>query len=575
MKQISRSEFLENVADAVTPVAHEIKQQGVADNPFYNTKKPVFASRSSTTTGLTAYTGVFGTTQLSHLLRRTMFGLTQADLNFFAGQTLSQVMATLLTPAPTPAPPVNAYSTTDADVPFGQTWVTAPLGTDGTINAQRRYSFKQWWVGLMLNQTRSLTEKMTLFFHNFLATQTTIISDARYCYANNALLRANSLGNFQTLLRAVTTDPGMLVYLNGNTNIAGAPNENYGREMQELFTVGKGPDSLYTQADVEAAARVLTGWKDNSTTISSVFNPSKHDTTDKQFSAFYNNTVIKGQTGANGADETDELIAMVFAQPECAKFFSRKLYTWFVYYDIDQSVEDNIITPLSQIIIESNYDIIPALATLLMSEHFFDPLNMGCMIKNPVDHSVGMCRQFNVAFPDSSNLTNQYTSWAIAETFLADLAMDPGDPPNVAGWPAYYQEPQYHELWINSDTLPYRTEFSNGLSSLSGYQYPNAKNPTITLQMDLLAFAAATSNPSDPNQLIADSCALLSPNDLSYQYPVLKSTLLSGLSNDSYWTSAWEQYANDPTNQAYQSTLLNRLQPMYSYLLSLAEYQLA
>ena len=286
----------------------------------------------------------------------------------------------------------------------------------------------------MLNQTRSLTEKMTLFFHNFLATQTAVINDARYCYNNNALLRANSLGNFKTLLRGVTTDCGMLVYLNGNTNTAAAPNENYGREMQELFTVGKGPDSLYTQADVEAAAHVLTGWKDNSTTISSVFNASHHDTTDKQFSAFYNNTVIKGQTGANGANETDQLIDMVFAQPECAKFFSRKLYTWFVYYDIDQNVEDNIITPLSQIIIQNNYDIIPALSALLKSEHFFDPLNMGCMIKNPIDHTVGMCRQFNITFPDSSNLTNQYNAWALIGTSVCGYACPRSRRPAQCSW---------------------------------------------------------------------------------------------------------------------------------------------
>ena len=103
MKQINRSEFLENIADAVTPV-HEVKQSATPGNQFYNTKKPSFGSRSTTTTGLTEYSGVFGTAQLSHLLRRTMFGLTSADLNFFAGQTLDQVLATLLTPAPTPAP---------------------------------------------------------------------------------------------------------------------------------------------------------------------------------------------------------------------------------------------------------------------------------------------------------------------------------------------------------------------------------------------------------------------------------------------------------------------------------------
>jgi uncharacterized protein (DUF1800 family) len=568
MAPIKRSEFLESISGHIMQGEHTQAMQ-IPANQFANKAVPHFDQKSNT--GINQYTGTFGNTQLIHLLRRCLFGVSQTDIAHFSGMTLDQVVSELLTPAATPAQPINEYNTanfTDPYVPAGQTWVGATTGTGTEPN--RRKSLKQWWVGLMLNQNRSLTEKMTLFWHNNLATQMSVIQNATYCYNHIALLRANALGNYKTLVRAVTTDPGMLVYLNGDTNTLNNPNENYGRELQELFTVGKGPDSHYTQSDVEAAAKVLTGWKDDRTTNTSSFTSSKHDTSDKQFSAFYNSTVITGQTGANGANETDQLIDMIFAQTETAKFLCRKLYRWFIYYVIDSTVETNIITPLANILIQNNFEMVPTLSALLKSEHFFDPENTGCLIKNPVDHVIGVCRQFNVAFPDSGAPANQYKAWNIVATGLANLAMDPGDPPSVAGWPAYYQEPQYHELWINSNTLPSRNQITDGLCSQNGIHQSG-----IVLQIDCIAFTQGLSNPSDPNQLIADAAFLLSPLDIgATQTAFLKSILLSGQTNDSYWTTAWTNYLSDTTNTTYQNTVLTRLRPFYSYILDLAEYQL-
>lgn len=566
MKQFTRSEFLGTATEALTDNSSQKKPPV---NEFANKEMPHFEMKSNT--GLNQYSGTFGTAQLQHLLRRTLFGVTQADMNYFNGQTLDQVVAALLTAAATPSPPVNAYnsgSNIDPDVPAGQSWVTAPAGS--VFDGLRRRNLKEWWVGLMLNQDRSLTEKMTLFWHNHFATQIAIVSEARYSYMHHAMLRANALGNFKTLTRLVTTDPAMLVYLNGNTNTKAAPNENYGRELQELFTVGKGPDSLYTQADVEAAALVLTGWKDDKTNLTYTFNSSKHDTTDKVFSSFYNTTTITGQTGTNGALETDQLIDMIFQQKEAARFLCRKLYRWFIYYAIDSTIETNVIIPLADLMIQSNFDMVPVLSTLLKSEHFFDLDNVGCHIKNPVDHLIGVCRQFNVVFPDSSNVTNQYKAWGIVANALATLTMDPGDPPNVAGWPAYYQEPQYHELWINSDTLPARNQYTDYLGSLSGIQQSG-----FTLQIDFIAFAQQFSAPDDPDQLIADSAALLSPNDLgTTQTAFLKTILLSNQSANHYWTDAWTLYLADTTNQTNKSVVESRLRSMYTYIMDLAEYQL-
>ena len=139
----------------------------------------------------------------------------------------------------------------------------------------------------------------------------------------------------------------------------------------------------------------------------------------------------------------------------------------------------------------------------------------------------------------------------------------------MAGWPAYYQEPQFHELWINSDTLPLRVEYGAALVSTNGITYNG-----VNLKVNLPAFAAQFSNPGDPNQLVADMCALLSPNDLTYQYSLLVSSLLSGQTNPSYWTTAWNQYVTNPTNTTYLNTVTTRLRTVITYILGLAEYQL-
>src|SRR6478672_11169439 len=144
----------------------------------------------------------------------------------------------------------------------------------------------------------------------------------------------------------------MLRYLNGYLNTATAPDENYGRELQELFTIGKDPVTNlapYAEDDVKNAAKILTGHRINGNTFSYFFDATRHDSTDKTFSTFYNNTVIKGRTGAAGAQETDDLLNMIFAKNEVSKFIVRKLYRWFVYYVIDETTEANVIEPLATI----------------------------------------------------------------------------------------------------------------------------------------------------------------------------------------------------------------------------------
>lgn len=534
-----------------------------------------FSHIDRTMSGLSPYSGPWGTKEVTHLLKRTMFGATIADVNYFKTKTLAQAVDELVNTIPAaPLPPVNNYNdtTADPDVPAGETWVNAANSKVGNINNLRISSLISWWTGLQLNQGRSITEKMVLFWHNHFVTQRPNINPASYQYKYNALLRTYALGNFKELVKQMTVNPAMLVYLNGNVNVKGAPDENYARELQELFTMGKGPGSKYTEDDVKAAAKILTGYKDDITTQAYTFNANKHDTSDKQFSACYNNTLIKGLTGADGEKELDALLDMLFKEDEVALFICRKLYRFFIYYTLDAATEANVIAAMATIFRNSNYDIKPVLTALFTSEHFFDALNIGCVIKSPIDFVIGLCREHNVVFPDQkTNYVEAYGLWALIFSISRDMNQELGNPPNVAGWPAYYQEPQYHELWINSDTLPKRNKFSDNMIG-NGYTKSGKK-----IVIDPLAFASSLSDPRDPNTLITDSLSVFYMIDVSQatKYYLKKQVLLSGQSKDSYWTSAWDAYITDPNNTANKNIVLNRLKALYKYIMDLSEYQLA
>ena len=524
-----------------------------------------------TLAGLQQFAAAWDEYTLRHLLRRTLFGFKQEDINAWKGKSMAEVVQLLVSLSPAPLPPVNNYNDTsfsDPTVPAGQTWVNAPY--DGNANGRRNSSLKSWWLGNLIQQTSSVHEKMTLFWHNHFATEAVDVNDARYMYRYYSLLRKYALGNFKELVLEITKDPAMLRYLNGYQNNKNAPDENYARELQELFTLGKGPLVFYTEADVRAAARVLTGYTVNSTTISSAFDPNRHDTGNKQFSTFYQNKVILGKTGANGAKETEELIDMLFLQPETALYLSRKLYRFFVYYEIDAATEANVILPMANLFRVKNYEVKPVLELLFSSTHFYDPVNVAGMIKSPLDYCVGLCKEFKMQFPDSTDFANQYLMFDYIRTQSSNMQQNLADPPSVAGWPAYYQAPQFHELWINSDTLPRRNQFMNILLT-SGYTRNGKK-----IFIDVLTYVNALSSPGNPNLLIRDTVTHLCAIDLTPEViQFLKGILLSGQSTDSYWTDAWTSYKANPTNVVARNMVLSRLNSMFSYLMNLPEYQLS
>ncbi|MDE3057989.1 MAG: DUF1800 domain-containing protein [Bacteroidota bacterium] len=528
------------------------------------------APQRASTLDLTPYETPLDFQHAAHLLRRTMFGPTFAEIQAAVGTTAAAAIDKLLSATVLPSPPVD-YNQNDAM--FNQVWVQQPY--DKNQETSWRLSLKAWWLGLMISQGVSLREKMALFWHNHFSCATETVGDACYMYAYNNLLRQYALGNFKTLVKQITINPAMLRYLNGNTNTKASPNENYGRELQELFTIGKGPEiapgdyTNYTEDDVKAAARVLTGWRDNRAQITSYFDATRHDTGDKQFSAHYQNQIINGRTGAEGANETDDLITMIFNQNETARYICRKLYRWFVYSSIDDSIEQNIIAPLAGTLKANSFEIAPVLKQLLTSQHFFDNSDtgfMGATIKCPADFYAGVVRSLQMSLP--ADTVAVYSLLNYIRNQMAANGMDILDTPDVSGWKAYYQDPDFYQLWINTSTLPQRSNFTSAVVRANG-----VSTSTFQLVADPIAYAETMPAPSDPNELLKDFARHLFAMPLSdSQIAYLKQVLLNDLP-DYEWTNQWNAYVSDPSNVNNRNAIRDKLLNLLRAMLRMAEYQ--
>lgn len=525
---------------------------------------------------LAPYAGPWDKDAVKHLLRRTMFGVKKDDILYFTSLGLNGSINQLLnTNLPLPAPPVKEYTVGNAVVPDtligpGETWVNDP-NNDGTIASYRRASFKKWWVGNLINQDRTLRENMCIFWHNHFSTESNDVSNAQYVYKHHNLIRSNALGNIKSLVRAMSIDPAMLVYLNGQNNNKAAPDENYGREVQELFVIGKGAGADFTESDVKEAAKLLTGWRNNSTKIDSYFDSTRHDTTNKQFSSFYGNTLIKGRTGATAGDsELDDFLNMLFANDEASLFLCRKLYIWFVYYKITPEVEAGIITPLAKLLRDSNYEVKPVVKALLSSEHFYDMMNRGCQIKSPIDMMVGLLREFEVKFPTPDLYATNYGLWNQMLSYFNNLQQNLGDPPDVSGWKAYYQEPGFYEYWINTDTLPKRIQYLDALVT-SGYTVSGFK-----VVVDGLSYVKKMAAPRDPNKLIDELAdhILGIPISAQHKAQLKRDILLSGQTDDLYWATAWDLYITTPSNTANTKYVTTAITNLIKYMVDLPEFQL-
>jgi uncharacterized protein (DUF1800 family) len=553
------------------------------------------------TSGLAAYTGTWSIWEVTHLLRRLSFGNKKTDVDTLLALTPSAAVDTLLTAnAPTipSATPLNHYQGNAADpvIPLGASWTSNHIDPhDGTIDYYRRVSLINWSWGLCIDDSTSIREKMVHFWYHFIPVNFEELSgqqnnSSTTCNDYMNLLRANALGNFQVLIKAISKSTAMLLYLGNQYSTATVPNENFARELMELFTMGKLPTQNYTEEDVIAASKIFSGWRVPNVYGNGIpypytggFNPTYHNQSNKTFSSNFavppaTSVTINNQAGANGANEFDLFFNMLFARQgtTIAKYICRRLYRFFVYYDIDANIEANVITPLAAALISNNWEMLPTLKLLFKSEHFFDVANRGVMIKCPVDYIAGTLRslKINTAAPAGANqLENQYRIWdSFQYNALANLEQGFGAVPNVSGWKAYYQPPTYYQNWINSNTIQRRASLLT--SFLNGYFPGNS----LRLQFDPIAFVqqfpAATIQ--NPDLLIDAIMPYLFAVDFpaAYKSTTKIATLLNGQITNDYWTTAWTNYVNTPTNTSYVNIVKARLNSLLTTFLQLAEFQL-
>jgi hypothetical protein len=272
-----------------------------------------------------------------------------------------------------------------------------------------------WWMKRMAHGPHPLQEKLTLFWHGHFTTSAKDEKAASPIWNQNELLRTQAAGNFRTFVRQISRDPAMLDYLNNSENRKAHPNENYARELMELFTLGIGN---YTEDDIKQSARAFTGWA--------------HDGDDFIFRKFDHDTGIKYFMGRSGNFDGDDIIDIILQNPACPRFIGSELFSFFVYEQPDESLAK----ALGDLLRQSNFEMRPLIRTILTSRAFYSPLAIGTQIKSPIQLVVGTIRALDLPMPEARQLQNP----------LKQMGQIPLMPPNVKGWPGGH-------LWINTSTL--------------------------------------------------------------------------------------------------------------------------
>ena len=405
------------------------------------------SNRNNISGNLEEYTSPLSRLQVQHLLRRATFNVTHELINKYEGKKAGEVVDELFANADKTLNPAPPYFINDR--------FKNPINLKGkekedaeAKKALHKGLYNQelaaWWVNLMKKDTGSFLEKTVLFWHDHFATQYAICDNipAISMYKQNDIFRINYAGNFRTLLEKISIDGAMLLYLNGNENISESPNENYARELMELFSLGVGN---YSEQDIREAAKILTGWKismysDEPSPYEAYLSPGHFDANPKLFmgEVFNVNYEINDKNVYDYS--VKKLIDVLLSKKgtEASRFISRKLYEYFVYANPEKT-DSAIIDQLAVILKNNNFEFKPMLKTLFKSQHFFDDLNIGVQLKSPPESIIGFSHHFE--FNDR-----------VTKNIMTALGLELLNPPNVAGWKGYRN-------WVSTKTLPSAINF--------------------------------------------------------------------------------------------------------------------
>jgi uncharacterized protein (DUF1800 family) len=584
---------------------------------------------------LTPHSGPLGRRGAAHLLRRATFGPTIAQIKTFSGLSAAQAIQQLYHQTiPDVLPPVATGET--------GSWAITGNTDENKMEFEYEEFFKRWFIGQMMSAgvpagqslAYSAREKLVFFIHTHLTAIAEKIGSSRAMYFQNELFRMYALDNitspvipadkhnFKELTKKICVDNAMLRLLDGTINIRGG-NENFGRELLELYTIGRGLEIsdvttglgpgdyfYYTEEDVRAAAKVFSGFEfdpnlrtanpitniDPDTLLprgkvrGSVTNASAHDNNPKQFSARFGNAIIAPDplllngtqaTEESALDEISQLIDLIYEQDETANHICRKIYRFFMYHEITDTINTNIIQVMAATFRASGFKIQPVIEELLSSQHFYNnnsaPLQddaFGGIIKSPLDLIIGTNRFFGIQVPDMTADNEGFyleTGKIIQATKL--LGMDFYQPFDVAGYDAYHQFPIYHRSWITVNNLTNRYDFIDKLlPTLDLYQFIR----------DNIDFAEA----SDARRLVIDLASFVLPLTDNLTFDTTQDeTLLSTLRSERLMyfrdkfldiidpdpETAW---TNRYTTQTGLATMEGQLLNLFDAMLQSPEYQL-
>jgi len=321
---------------------------------------------------------------------------------------------------------------------------TAPLA-QSISRANNGALARSWWLYRMLYSPRPLQEKLTLFWHNHFATSNAKVNNAGHILSQYGLMRRHALGSFRDLLQEISRDPAMMVWLDLNQSKKGTPNENYARELMELFSLGIGQ---YTEKDVREAARAFTGWELNGG--KALFNPKQHDDGDK---------MVLGQKGKWAGSD---IVRICLEQPSAPYFIVGKLYRFLVSEALPATPE--LLEPLAAQFRKSDYNFGAVIDTVLRSNLFFSPMAYRSRVKAPVDFGVGIVHA----------LEGRVGGTALAQS-LEELGQNIFYPPSVKGWDG-------GQTWLNGQTLLTRQNLTLAITSTENPRFGQRTDPAALVQ---------------------------------------------------------------------------------------------
>ena len=363
-----------------------------------------------------------------HLVSRTALGQEWGGVKALQGKTKEEAIMILLTPSASKTPPSPKLTP----------WISIKRMSMQNGAGKKRarmmmkregIRLKRWWMLHLLHTDTPVNEHMTLFWHNHFTSSLEKVEQPNLMFQQNKLLRDNALGNYRTLLHKVARDPAMLIYLDGSKNVKGSPNENFARELLELFTLGRGH---YNENDVKAAAVAFTGWGVDRNRGVYQYDASKHDTKPVTF------------MGRTGSFSGDQVIDIILEKPRTAEFIAEKFWKEFIS---DSRPDHRYVRNWGAAFRKSNYNIRTLFSEVLNSEPFWSPKYKGTLTKSPVDLVVGTLRA--LPFPKLPDTELVHISQLLGQDLF--------DPPTVKGWAG-------GNAWIDTQTLLVRTSLLNKLT---------------------------------------------------------------------------------------------------------------